>query len=106
LENITEKTLERQSFNALYAEALPIVKSAVESGDKMEEDIYFESIEKNYKRAQKDFEDCTKSSSACTDKVRKQKMQAAKKALRAYNASLDVKFKAEEAAKQDELVPE
>lgn len=33
-------------------------------------------------------------------------MQTAKKALRAFNASLDVKFKAEEAAKQEELVPE
>jgi hypothetical protein len=33
-------------------------------------------------------------------------MKDAKKALRAFNASLDVKFKAEEAAKQEELVPE
>jgi len=33
-------------------------------------------------------------------------MKTAKKALRAFNASLDVKFKAEEASKQEELVPE
>lgn len=106
LHDITERTLERESYNNIYKEALPIVKAAYDSGDALEEEIYFESIEKNYKKAQQAYDDCQSKAVACKEEDVPKKLEAAKKALRAYNASLDVKFKAEEAAKQDELVPE
>jgi len=41
LKDVVEKTKERQSYNNLYAEALPIVKNAYTSGQDMEKDIYF-----------------------------------------------------------------
>jgi len=106
LKDVVEKTKERQSYNGLYEEALPIVKNAYTTGEDMEKDIYFSSIEKNYRKAQAAFEECAKNASACTEEDRDKRMREAKKALRAFNASLDVKFKAEEAAKQEELVPE
>lgn len=106
LHDIADRTLARESFNNLYKEALPIVKAALDTGDAMEEEIYFESIEKNYRKAQAAYDDCKSKAVACKEEDLPKKLEAAKKALRAYNASLDVKFKAEEAAKADELVPE
>jgi hypothetical protein len=106
LQGITDKTLERESFNNLYKEALPIVKHAYETGDDLEEGVFFDAIKQEYQEAQAAYDDCKSKAVACKEEDLPGKLAAAKIALRAYNASLDVKFRAEEAAKQEELVPE
>jgi len=89
---------EREAYNRLYAEALPIARG----GDEMEFEMYFAALEAQFKSVETDY------NWAVAEKKPEAKElgEAFDKALLDFNAALDVQFDVVEAVGQEALIPE
>jgi hypothetical protein len=89
---------EKEAYNRLYAEALPIARG----GDEMELDTYFAALESGFKKVESEYNWAV----ANKKPNAKDLGEAFDKALLIYNAALDVRFDVTEAVRQEQLIPE
>jgi len=95
---LAQTAREDESYNRLYAEALPIARG----GDEMEFEMYFAALEAQFNTIERDYNwAVAENRPEATDLG-----EAFDRALLDFNAALDVQFDVVEAVGQEQLIPE
>jgi len=95
---LAQTAREKEAYNRLYAEALPIARG----GDAMELEMYFEALETQFQAVETDYNWAVAENMPEAYELG----LAFDKALLDFNAALDVQFDVVEAVGQEQLIPE
>jgi hypothetical protein len=102
IKDLAKSAQARESYNRVFAEALPLAREAQASGDDMPLDMFFSAVKSQFEKAETEY------NWALAEKKPNVLALAAifDEALVDYSASLDVAYDVVEAVQQENLLPE